>query len=138
MDLWLGNAAPPSFSLASTIHTWGCAAWAHTHSQFRNKLEPKAEKHLLLGYDERRCCYRLGKLPGYRIKFSGHVTFNEDDLPCRSEKAERVAPRLTSSHSVTHCLSSFPSLCTQPTNLSTPQPVVPSGHGPHQASSLRT
>ena len=92
MDLWLGNAAPPSFSLASTIHTWGCAAWAHTHSQFRNKLEPKAEKHLLLGYDERRCCYRLGKLPGYRIKFSGHVTFNEDDLPCRSEKAERVAP----------------------------------------------
>ena len=94
MDLWSQNAAPSAFKLASAIHTWGCAAWAHVHSKFRGKLEPKAEKYILLGYDERRCSYRLGSLPSYRIKFSSHVTFNEDDLPCRAMKitAPSIAP----------------------------------------------
>ena len=94
MDLWSQNAAPSAFKLASAIHTWGCAAWAHVHSKFRGKLEPKAEKFILLGYDERRCSYRLGSLPSYRIKFSSHVTFNEDDLPCRAMKitAPSIAP----------------------------------------------
>ena len=92
MDLWHQNAAPPAFKLASTIHTWGCAAWAHIHSKFRSKLEPKAEKYMLLGYDERRCSYRLASLPSYRIKFSSHVTFNEDDLPCRGMQI--VAPSI--------------------------------------------
>ena len=92
MDLWHQNAAPPAFKLASAIHTWGCAAWAHIHSKFRGKLEPKAEKYILLGYDERRCSYRLASLPSYRIKFSSHVTFNEDDLPCRGMQI--VAPSI--------------------------------------------
>ena len=91
LDRWLQSAAPPALRLASAIHTWGCAAWVHVHSKFRGKLEPKADKFILLGWDERRCAYRLGALQTYRIKFSAHVTFHEDDLPCRSTLARPPA-----------------------------------------------
>jgi transposase InsO family protein len=84
MEKWDNKQAPSQYVLPSTIHTWGCSAWVYVDAAFRGKLDPKAEKYIFLGWDARRQAYRLGALPGYKLKFSAHVIFQEDDFPCRS------------------------------------------------------
>jgi hypothetical protein len=66
-----------------SLRVWGCAAWAHDHSQGREKLSAKATLHVFLGIDAQRRCYRLAQLPGLKMVYNAHVIFNESMFPCK-------------------------------------------------------
>jgi hypothetical protein len=75
---------------------WGCAAYPHTAHGARgprlDKLEPRVKhedgklvKHIFVGIDEDHQAYRLMERPYFKLSRSAHVTFNEEDFPCRSD-----------------------------------------------------
>ena len=79
LELWLGLKPP---SILHVLKVWGCAAYALELGQ-RGKFDAKVTKLVHLGYDVARCSYILCSLPHFKISFSAHVTFNEDDFPFR-------------------------------------------------------
>ena len=83
IERWLNK---PAGSAHKSIRTWGCAAWdhrVHPTGPAVDTLEPRAIKKILVGIDEARQCYRLLSLPHYKLSFSAHVHFDENDFPCR-------------------------------------------------------
>jgi len=88
LEYWTGRDLPVAHK---SVRTWGCAAWVQqvhpTKTPKQDKLLAKATRHILLGVDERRQCYRLGAMPHYQIVHSAHVIFNEEDFPCKSSTA---------------------------------------------------
>ena len=79
LDKWLGFQAP---SVLHMLKVWGCAAYALDMGQ-RGKFDPKVSKTVHLGYDVARGAYILCFLPHFKIAYSAHVTFNEQDFPLR-------------------------------------------------------
>ena len=79
LDRWLGFQAP---SVLHMLKVWGCAAYALDMGQ-RGKFESKVSKTVHLGYDVARSAYILCSLPHFKIAYSAHVTFNEQDFPLK-------------------------------------------------------
>ena len=77
---WLGMAPP---SVLHVLKVWGCTAYALVHTG-REKFDSKAVRLIHLGYDVARSAYILCSLPHFKISYSAHVTFNEDDFPLRA------------------------------------------------------
>lgn len=82
---------PPPTQPPSRIVPFGCAAWAHIDSGADGKSisGSKGLACMILGWDERRGSWRLCDRDNYsNLKFSGHVTFNMDEFPCRDRQAD--------------------------------------------------
>ena len=65
------------------IRVFGCASWVHlVHptGAHMDKLDSKAELHVLVGYDPTRRCYINETLAGKTV-YSAHCTFNESMFP---------------------------------------------------------
>ena len=70
------------------IRVFGCAAWVHlSHptGPHVDKLDPKAELHVLVGFDPQRRCYILETLQG-KLVYSAHCIFNESVFPWKARK----------------------------------------------------
>ena len=81
---------PPPTELPSRLVPFGCAAWAMVKGDGKSVSAPKAKKCIVAGWDERRLSWRLITVQDYsRLKFSGHVTMNMDEFPCRKNKREK-------------------------------------------------
>ena len=68
------------------IRVFGCAAWVHlSHptGPHVDKLDPKAELHVLVGFDSQRRCYILETLQG-KMVYSAHCIFNESMFPWKA------------------------------------------------------
>ena len=64
----------------SNLRAYGCLAFAYNFDVNRQKLDPKAFKGILVGYDISSAAYRI-YLPTQRVIIkSGHVIFNEHKL----------------------------------------------------------
>ena len=74
LNLWLGLEPP---SILHKLKVWGCAAYALVMGN-RSKFDSKV-------YDVARSAYILCSLPHFKISYSAHVTFNEDDFPMRGQ-----------------------------------------------------
>lgn len=59
----------------SHIRIFGCAAWVYTPHDIRNKLQPRAERGILLGYAANQKGYRV--LVKNKVKVSRDVRFDE-------------------------------------------------------------
>jgi hypothetical protein len=59
----------------------GCMAYIHIYDADRQKLDPKAWRGVLVGYDTDSPSYRVLDLTTMKVKISPHVTFNEDLFP---------------------------------------------------------
>ena len=67
----------------------GCRAFAHVYDNERRKLDDKAWKGVLLGYDEtNRSCYRIYNPATGKVKKSVHVTFDETSFPARAAEVQ--------------------------------------------------
>jgi len=82
------NGASPYYQLFSKeaklnhLRIFGCTAYVHTHDRQRRKLDDKAWKGILVGYDpHNRRCYRVLDLDNRIVKRTVHVTFNEHEFP---------------------------------------------------------
>ena len=73
------------------LKAWGCAAYVHLDYGPRGKignpgkLEPRAALHMFVGYDKNGMGYRCLELPGFKVRIALHVTFVEDQMPCRTQ-----------------------------------------------------
>ncbi len=65
------------------IRVWGCEAYAQNHSPGLSKTDARATRHIFVGIDPSRRCFRLLKFPSNfrRVYFNAHVTFNENCMP---------------------------------------------------------
>ena len=81
LNLWLGLEPP---SILHKLKVWGCAAYALVMGN-RSKFDSKVTRQVHLGYDVARSAYILCSLPHFKISYSAHVTFNEDDFPMRGQ-----------------------------------------------------
>ena len=72
-ELWY-NKKPNT----SHLRVFGCVGYAHKPNSKRSKLDYKADKCTLLGYEENRKCYRLLDPLTKRIIFSRDVIFDEN------------------------------------------------------------
>ena len=79
LNLWLGLEPP---SILHKLKVWGCAAYALVMGNM-SKFDSKVTRQVHLGYDVARSAYILCSLPHFKISYSAHVTFNEDDFPMR-------------------------------------------------------
>jgi hypothetical protein len=60
------------------MRIFGCLSWVHIDSQRRSKLDPKAWKGALVGYDPYNSkCYRVYDPITRKVKVTSHVTFDE-------------------------------------------------------------
>ena len=68
----------------SVLRNFGCAAYAHIK---QNKLEPRAKKCVMLGYQDGVKAYRLWTLErgDQKIVISRDVSFNEDEMPFKKQ-----------------------------------------------------
>jgi transposase InsO family protein len=70
----------------SHLKVFGCRAYVHVHDQQRRKLDDKAWEGILVGYHERnRTIYRVYDEKMGITRESVHVTFNEEELPCKKQ-----------------------------------------------------
>ena len=71
------------------LRVFGCRAYVQVYEDQRGKMDPKAWKGILVGYDEHnRRCYRVYD-PVKRItRRAIHVTFNENLFPAKGNHAE--------------------------------------------------
>ena len=81
LNLWLGVQPP---SILHKLKIWGCAAYALVMGN-RSKFDSKVTRQVHLGYDVARSAYVLCSLPHFKISYSAHVTFNEEDFPMRGQ-----------------------------------------------------
>ena len=72
-EMWTEKSA-----ILNHIKTFGCSAFMHVPKEMRNKLSPKSEKLILVGYDGNSTNYRLFNTDTKKIKISRNVTFDED------------------------------------------------------------
>ena len=80
LEKWTGLPQPHANSF---IRVWGCAAWPLDLTPSRDKLDPKATRHIFLGVDTTYNCYLLGTLPHYKLVRSPNVKFDENCFPCK-------------------------------------------------------
>jgi histone deacetylase 1/2 len=86
-EKWEGRLMPRQ---RERIKVWGCAAYLHKYYGPRGtigpaeKLGPRAELCVLVGYDPNGMGYRIAQLPSFTVRTSVHVTFVEDNFPCRT------------------------------------------------------
>lgn len=73
-EKWVGN--PPS---VRHIRTFGCCAYAHVDKQKRQKLDPKSEKLVMVGYSDVTKGYRLLNPTNDKITISRDVIFFEKE-----------------------------------------------------------
>ena len=78
-EKWTGN--PPN---VNHIRTFGCTAYAYVPQQKRQKLDPKSEKLIMVGYSEVSKGYRLLNIETNKITISRDVTFFEVNNPSLS------------------------------------------------------
>lgn len=64
----------------SQIRIFGSEAFVHVPNQLRNKLDPKAKKMILVGYQGDSTNYRLYDAKTRSVKVSRNVTFNEKSV----------------------------------------------------------
>lgn len=69
----------------SHFRVFGCEAFAHVPQEKRQKLDAKATRCRLVGYDVFSQGYRLEELATGRIIISRNVQFNEENFPKDSE-----------------------------------------------------
>ena len=84
------------------IRVFGSAVWIHDVFETgpgNDKLDSKCKKgtFILTGINEDKRTYRCALLPHLKIIESGHVTFNEDEFPCKEGK-----PVTTSTSDILH------------------------------------
>ena len=89
LELWTSR---PQSTSHEHLRVWGCAAWIKDFDIHKDKLAPTSIKHIFLGVDRQMKCYRLGRLPHYKIVRSAHVVFNEDQFPCKARSVLRRLP----------------------------------------------
>jgi hypothetical protein len=71
------------------LKKFGCRAYVQVPEEHRTKLEPKAWRGIMLGYDELYPkCYRIMDERTGRIKLAVHVAFNEQEMPAKSPQCE--------------------------------------------------
>jgi len=63
----------------SYIRIFGSSAFVHINKQFRQKLDKKARKLILVGYQNESSNYRLWGPQSNKIIISRDVIFNEDE-----------------------------------------------------------
>ena len=89
----LGNITPYERLLKtkpdiSHIRTFGCLAWKVTPEEKRRKLDDKAEKCVLLGYEDGGI-YRLWNIQEQRVQRSTNVYFQEDIFPFKDRNSSK-------------------------------------------------
>ena len=98
LEKWQGRLLPRQHD---KLRAWGCAAYLHLDYGKRGtigkltKLDPRAELHMLIGYDHNGMGYRIASLPGFNVRTALHVTFAEDFFPCRTSVPKQVESFLT-------------------------------------------
>lgn len=76
------------------LKVFGCMAYAHVYGNEKTKMDPKAWRGIMIGYDEHnRRCYRLYDPIRKVIRRSVHVTFDEYVFPARKEPDATVAKK---------------------------------------------
>ena len=68
----------------SHLRAFGCEVFVNVPSEQRRKLDPKAMRCVMLGYDSERKCYRLYDPEGHKLVLSRDVRFNERCKPYNS------------------------------------------------------
>lgn len=64
------------------LRSFGCRAYAHYYDHERKKLDPKAWRGLMMGYDEyNRRIYRIYDPDTKKLHRTMHVTFDEESFP---------------------------------------------------------
>ena len=81
LERWLGFQAP---SVLHVLKVWGCAAYALDLGQ-EGQVCAKVTKAIHGGYDVAGSAYILCTPPHYKVSYSAHVTFNEQDFPLRGQ-----------------------------------------------------
>jgi hypothetical protein len=67
------------------LRSFGCRAYAHYYDHERQKLDPKAWRGIMLGYDDyNRRVYRIYDPDTKKVHRTMHVTFDEESFPARS------------------------------------------------------
>jgi len=86
LELWHGRLLPKQHD---RIKTWGCAFYLHLDFKTRgrigsgDKLDPKSEPWMFVGYDPNGLGYRIVKPPNWdKVRTAIHGTFVEDQFPC--------------------------------------------------------
>ena len=65
---------------ASKLRSYGCVAYAYNFSNSLTKLDNRALKGCLVGYDKNSATYRIYLPSQHKLIRSGHVKFNEHQL----------------------------------------------------------
>ena len=80
------------------LRIFGCMAYAHVAKDERQKLDPKAQKCILLGYGTETKGYRLYSPVHRKVFYSRDVLFNEDvcSLEDKSDECQQKEPVLIS------------------------------------------
>lgn len=78
-EIW--NGRKPDLS---HLRIFGSTAYMHVPKQFRKKLDAKAKKVILVGYQGESSNYRLFNPDTMRVSVSMNVTFNEKKVCCVS------------------------------------------------------
>ncbi|KAL0313432.1 UNVERIFIED_CONTAM: Retrovirus-related Pol polyprotein from transposon TNT 1-94 [Sesamum radiatum] len=81
-SVWTGKNAE-----ISCLCVFGCSAFVH---QNIDKLEPRSQKCIFIGYPEGVKGYRLWlrSQPGFKVLISKDVVFNESEMPCLNNQKE--------------------------------------------------
>ena len=63
------------------LRVFGCEAYAHVPKELRQKLDPKSQKCIFIGYGtEGEMGYRLWNPESHKVIRSSHVIFNESKM----------------------------------------------------------
>lgn len=66
------------------LRVYGCEVYVHVYDGQRKKLDPKAWRGILVGYDDHNArCYRVFNPASGRVLRAIHVTFNEKKMPAK-------------------------------------------------------
>ena len=72
-ELWTGKT--PDYA---HLCVFGCGAYAHVPKELRQKLDPKSQKCIFIGYGTKgEMGYRLWNPESHKVIRSSHVIFNE-------------------------------------------------------------
>ena len=80
----------------SNLRAYGCLAYAYDFNVQRKKLDDRATKGILVGYDETSAGYLLFIPETGKIMRSGHVKFNEHELFFKTKPADEPQLKVTS------------------------------------------
>lgn len=71
------------------LRIFGCLAYSHIPKERRTKLEDKAERCMMIGYDSNAKAYRLVNLRTLKVVVSRDVIFDETTFPFKEESCDR-------------------------------------------------